>query len=449
MECFPESRRDAPCDWETFKARLRRHARRLGLAALGFVEAGPLTYLREELERRLAEGSYPAFCERDPALRTDPQRWLRGARSLWVAAWPYQPPHQPSVGDGHLRPSPGPSRSAPLPDRPFGRMAAYAVCPDYHLGLRRRLETLVRWAARRTARDPARDFRIMVDTGPAVERELLRLSGAGFIGKNTCAYVPGAGSWVVLGVVVSTLPVPPDRGAADPAAPPVPADACADCTRCIDACPAQALSPYRLDPTRCISQLTQWRGSLEEQQRLNLGPWLFGCDVCQMVCPYNTPEQAPLAYRSPGRLRPAPGLSTRVSLLELLLMDNPAFAARIGPTAAAWRGKNVLQRNAAYAAARALARAARRSHSGASDPDRADARAPAPPDAPPHTGPGARNDPLAAALEQLAQSHPSPAVREACGWALSYRNPRCRLRSPSRIRPSAAPSPPGGASPGR
>ena len=445
MESFPESPRPASQEWETFKAHLRRQARRLGLAALGIVEARPLPRLRQELQRRLVEGSYPAFCERDPALRTDPRRWLAGARSLWVAAWPYQPPVP---------------CDPPGPPRPFGRMAAYAVCPDYHVGLRRRLRVLVLWAARRTGRDPARDFRIMVDTGPAVERELLRLSGAGFIGKNTCAFVPGAGSWVVLGVVVSTLPVPPDPGTAGPEgvapdAPFAPADACADCTRCIDACPTGALSPYRLDPSRCISQLTQLRGSLDEGQRLALGPWLFGCDVCQLVCPYNTPERAPLAYRSPARLRPAPGLGTRISLLELLAMDNRAFAERLGRTAAAWRGKNVLQRNAACVAARALGRTAA-AHRGRAAPGLTDADGRSVPLADPPAGPrpgaAAAADALAlaAALERLAESHPSPGVREACRWALSRR--RChrpRRRNPSRTRPSGGPSPPDAASPDR
>lgn len=449
--CHPEAlrqevrRREAP-DWEAFKACLRRQALRLGLATVGFVAARPLTALRLELQRRLAEGSYPAFCERDADLRSDPQRWLPGARSLWVAAWPYQPPlpREPlpprsTLPPGTLPPANPPPGHHPPPQRPFGRMAAYAVCPDYHVGLRRRLEVLVRWAARRTGCDPDRDFRILVDTGPPVEREPLRLSGAGFIGKNTCAFVPGAGSWVLLGVVASTLPVPPDPSAADPDAPFAPADACAGCTRCIDACPTGALSPYRLDPTRCISQLTQLRGSLDETQRLALGSWVFGCDVCQLVCPYNGPEQAPLAYAGAGRLRPAPGLSTRIGLLELLAMDTPAFDARLGATAAAWRGKNVLQRNAAYAAARALARSA-----AGGDP-----RRPRPAEAlPAKVQPPA--DPLPAALQQLAESHPSPRVREACAWALNRpRSSRPRRLRPCRTRPSAAPSPPGAASPDR
>lgn len=274
------------------------------------------------------------------------------------------------------------------------RLAAYALAPDYHRQLEHRLAVLARWLARAGGLDPKRDFRIFVDTGPPVERELLRLCGAGWVGKNTCAYVPGAGSWVLLGVVVTTLELPdavlPDT------APPAPPDACRDCDRCVRACPVGALTPYRLDPGACIAQATQLRGPLPDNQRAALGGWVFGCDICQVVCPENSPERAPLAYWGHGRLRPLGGLSARMPLLAILQLDGRSFQRQFGPTAASWRGKNVLQRNAAYAARRWV-----------------------------------RHDPegqeLAARLASLAREHPSPAVRDACCWALVARPSR---RSP-------------------
>lgn len=404
--CAPQSApTQPPYQPQELKADLRRLARRLGLAALGFVEARRWVRLQEELARRVQEGTYPAFCERDPALRCDPQQWLPGARSLWVAAWPYQPP----------RPAPQPAGA------PQGRLAAYAICPDYHRGLRRRLEVLVRWAARRCALRPEAHFRVLVDTGPPVERELLRLSGAGVVGKNTCAFVPQAGSWVVLGVVVSTLALPADPEAAEPEMPPQEPAMCLNCRRCLDACPTGALQPYRIDPARCISHLTQLRGPLPEDQRLSLRGWVFGCDLCQLACPHNGPEQAPLAFHHPRRLRPAPDLSTRAGLAWLLGLSGEEFTRLFGPTAAAWRGRSVLQRNAAYAAAEALRRA----------------------------GPGSYPE-LRAALAYQAENHPSPVVREACRWALNPPpRPNRRPLRPSRTPPCAGPSLPGGGTPDR
>lgn len=363
-----------PPDGTALAAALRRQARRLGFAAVGWVQARRLEFLERWLHARHEQGCYPAFCERDPALRADPERWLAGARTVIVAALPYQPPASAS---GRGRPI-GPSAT----------LAAYALPPDYHREMRRRLGVLVGWLARRFHVDRDREFRILVDTGPPVERELLRLSGAGWIGKNTCAFVPGAGSWVTLGTVVTTLELP---GAAIPdPGPPAPAEACLGCDRCLRACPTGALRPYEMDPRACIAEWTQLRGPLPEPQRERLGSWVFGCDICQAVCPHNRPDRAPLAYFSPGRLRPSGALKCRMPLTQLLDLDTPAFERDFGPCAASWRGKNVLQRNAAYVARRWLTRG--------------------------HEPPG-----LASRLQRLAREHPSPVVRDASRWALEGR----------------------------
>lgn len=409
----------------TYRA-LPEVARRLGLAGVGVVAAHPDPALAWWLEERLRDGTYPAYCSRQVPDRADPARWLAGCQSVWIAALPYRPTVLPRG-----------TRDRSARSGPFGRLAAYALGEDYHLRMRRILRALVRWAARRTGAR-TRDFRIMVDTGHPVERRLWHLSEAGWIGKNTCAFAPRAGSWIVLGAVATRLPPPP--GAPDPATkawPPAEPEACRGCSRCVDACPSGALAPYRMDPARCIAQVSTRTGHLEEPWRRRLHGWLAGCDVCQAVCPRNRPDEAPLAFavHTPG----PPGMEGgRIPLADVLAMDTSTFRGRLGHTALTWRGLRLLQRNAAYQAGHLLRLSRLDGH------ERAD---------------------LARALEGVAQA-PSPIVAEAARWALfgvegsesgplTLANPQADppraapLRAPCRTRPSAAPSPPAGTTPGR
>jgi epoxyqueuosine reductase len=166
---------------------------------------------------------------------------------------------------------------------------------DYHAAVMRRLK---RVAARlRQASGPANDLvtRCYVDTGPVVERVYAKYAGTGWIGKNTCVLNQGLGSWLFLGVILSSLELPPDLPAPD---------RCGTCTRCIDACPTQALTaPYQLDSNLCISYLTiEKRGSIPDHLRQHLGRHVFGCDICQDVCPWN--RKAPVTAAPEFQPRP-------------------------------------------------------------------------------------------------------------------------------------------------
>jgi epoxyqueuosine reductase len=165
---------------------------------------------------------------------------------------------------------------------------------DYHEVIMQRLRR-VEARLRDAINDSTLKTRCYVDTGPIVERVFAAYAGVGWIGKNTCLINQRAGSWLFLGVILTSLNLVPDLPAAD---------RCGSCTRCLDACPTQAfVAPRELDATRCISYLTiEKRGAIPEELRLDMGNHVFGCDICQDVCPWN--RKAPVS-REPG-LQPQP-----------------------------------------------------------------------------------------------------------------------------------------------
>lgn len=226
---------------------------------------GAMAYLAESVERRL-----------------DPRALVPGARSVLCVADRY--------ADGR------PDRRVPG----FGRIARYARGEDYHVVIRARLEAL---AEELLEAFPNERFRVCVDTAPILEREHAERAGLGRIGKHTLLIGPGgAGSWLLLGVVVSTLELAPARadGRAEGSGPDGTtddADPCGACTRCIDACPTGAIAPWSVDASRCVSALTiEDRGTVAERFAGRMEDWLFGCDACQEACPHAQPT-----VRSRGR----------------------------------------------------------------------------------------------------------------------------------------------------
>ena len=168
--------------------------------------------------------------------------------------------------------------------RPRAWISRYAWGEDYHDVVRARLEKL-RDAINKLA--PGVETRVFVDTGPIVERALTRFSGIGWMGKNTCIINEGKGSWFFLGVILTNLELTPDLPAPD---------RCGSCTACLEACPTGALvEPYVMDASRCISYLTiELKGSIPEEHRAALGANIFGCDICQDVCPWNNKRPLPV-----------------------------------------------------------------------------------------------------------------------------------------------------------
>ncbi len=318
---------------------VKTEATRLGLHAVAIGGAEPFRAEEEILRVRAAQGMRVPFTPRDPALRCRPERVLPGARSLITVALSYYRPFPRREGGAQG-------------DEPRGVVARYAWGRDYHVILQEKLGLLASWLGELA---PGTASRVLVDTGPLVERAAAVRAGLGWVGKNTCLITPRFGSWVVLGVVITTAALAWDRPLAD---------GCGNCDLCLRACPTGALvAPGVLDHRRCLSYVTQMKGVVPAEFRARVGRRVWGCDTCQVVCPHNRDLQRGNA-RTPGDGPGGPGedgteaadfRQVRPALVHLLGISEEEFRAEWGHTAIAWRGRAVLRRNAAIALGNALA----------------------------------------------------------------------------------------------
>ncbi|MEO0513131.1 MAG: tRNA epoxyqueuosine(34) reductase QueG [Planctomycetota bacterium] len=247
-------------------------------AGLGFARAGvcrvePSAY-ESELRAWLEAGKHGemGYLADQLAQRLDPTLVLPGVRSVVMVADRYA-----ARGPG---PKPGPK---PGPEQGAGRIARYAQGRDYHRVIKRRLHALA--DALRDELGHGHGFRSFVDSAPVLEREHAARAGLGWVGKHTLLIDPELGSYFLIGGVYTTLDLP------EPAGQRVVSDHCGTCTRCIDACPTDAITPYSVDATRCISYLTlEHRSPIDDVFYPAMGDWLAGCDICQEVCPHNAPR---------------------------------------------------------------------------------------------------------------------------------------------------------------
>ncbi len=401
---------------ETLTRIVRAEAARLGFASVRIARAEELpdgARFREWLARGY-HGTM-AWMARDPERRLKAR--LIGARSVVVASMSYFAPDPQDVGvwEGaspfakasgdptKLRSQSGRGEGGPSPDhRPTGRgteapptsqaspvgiISRYARGDDYHRvlgGALRALGGAVRAAA------PGARTRACVDTSAVLEKGWAERSGIGWRGKHTNVIAEDQGSWLFLGVLLTTAELAPDAAPA--------ADRCGTCTACIDVCPTRAIvAPYVLDARRCISYLTiENRGPIPEELRPGIGNLVFGCDLCQDVCPWNrfarpTPEK---------RLLPRDG-NAAPELIPLLALDEAGFRARFAGTAVLRATRDGFVRNVAVAL-------------------------------------GNSGDPAAvAALTSVMENDPSPMVREHAEWAVArlneagaeVRSAKCEVRN--------------------
>ncbi len=299
-------------DWISLKERIRDWGRELGFAAVGFAgsdlgaaETGLLDWLAAgchgEMDYMASHGTK----------RARPAELVPGTRAVVVCRMDYLP-------DVH-RPASAPRRKYPWgadfsDDPAHAAISRYARGRDYHKLLRARLQKL---ADRIAGEVGDFGYRVFTDSAPVMEVELARNAGLGWRGKHTLLLSREAGSWFFLGEIFVALPLPPDA--------PVSAH-CGDCTACLDVCPTGAfLGPHRLDARRCISYLTiELKGSIPEELRPLLGNRIYGCDDCQLVCPWN--RFAPVTREAD--FLPRHGLD-RSSLVELFAWTEEEFDTRL------------------------------------------------------------------------------------------------------------------------
>jgi epoxyqueuosine reductase len=262
---------------------ISERATQLGFAMAGVARAEKFPELANQQEW-LARGYAGEMKYLSDARRSDPQAALSGVRSVIVCALNYNTEHART-----------PQPWAALRDEseasgPRGWISRYAWGDDYHDVLPEKLELMLQ-ALREQYPQPF-EARIYADTGPINERVLAKHAGLGWLGKNTLLLNECMGSFFVLGVILTTLDLPPTLGTSNLP----PADRCGSCRKCIDACPTDALvEPYVMDALKCISYLTiELRGAIPEQLREPMGQHIFGCDICQDVCPWN--RHAPFTY---------------------------------------------------------------------------------------------------------------------------------------------------------
>ena len=295
---------------------VKRRCTELGFANVGVASAQALEPEGEQLRAWLASGRHGQmdWMRSTAPVRCDPRhpKMVPGALSVIVMATPY-------------------ARDEPPVDMGPGRVARYAAGRDYHNVLGKKANKVAK-----LLRERGHSARAAVDSKPVFERAWAERAGVGFVGKNCCLIVPGIGSHVFLSCVVTTAPLAADE--------PI-ARRCGQCTLCLDACPTDALlSPHELDATQCISYLTiEHRGAIDPTLSSKMGEWLFGCDACQDVCPYN--HTAPVDDADTLPFSAADRWATK--LAALLTMDEDAFVRWAEGSPVKRAGRSGMARNAA------------------------------------------------------------------------------------------------------
>jgi epoxyqueuosine reductase len=289
---------------------LTRIAQKLGIDAVGAARAAPYERTEVQINERKARGLFAdmRFTMAQPEVSCHPESLLPGARTVVSAALCYYTPAPP----------PGPGE---------GRLPRY-TWQDAYAALREKLDAL--------GRSLGGSYRVLVDANQHVDREGAARAGVGFYGKNTMLITHRHGSWVVLGTLVTDVELDPS--------PPLNLD-CGDCRLCIDACPTGALDePGTLDATRCLSYWTQAPGSIPQEYREAMGPMVYGCDICQDVCPWNRG----IEKRRDGEPLLA-AAEPNVSLLDWLRADGEELARRYDRLYVPRNDPRYLRRNALVA----------------------------------------------------------------------------------------------------
>jgi epoxyqueuosine reductase len=302
---------------KTITEKIKLEARRLGFDKVGVAPANALTEEGERLRLWLARGFHGqmSYMARDPQQRADPRLLLPSAKSVVSVALNYFRPEK--------------HQDAPE----VGKISRYAWGDDYHDVLRDKLKSLLEWIRERA---PGVEGKICVDSAPMMDKAWAARAGLGWIGKHTNLITKEFGSWVFLGELLVSIELDYDSL--------VEPDHCGKCRACIDACPTQAIiAPYQLDATRCISYGTieLREDEMPEPIRSNLEGWVFGCDICQDVCPWSRFSKE----TGENRFEPREGV-VEPNLREMIEMSQDDFSTRFRKSAIKRAKLSGLKRNA-------------------------------------------------------------------------------------------------------
>jgi epoxyqueuosine reductase len=311
-------------DRASLKEQIRAEAERIGFSACGFTRADAAAGAGLDLQQWLEAGHHGTmgWMQERAHHRVSPLALWPEARSAIALGMSYAPATDPM----RLAGEPG-----------LGRISAYAQGGDYHKTVKKGLKALARFIVDHTPSD----LKVFVDTAPVMEKPLAQAAGIGWQGKHTNVVSREHGSWMFLGIILTSLDLEPDS----------PANSgvhCGSCTRCLDACPTQAFDgPHRIDARRCISYLTiEHEGPIPEQFREAMGNRIYGCDDCLAVCPWNSFAEAARANRAflPRAELAAPRIA------DLLGLDDAAFRQMFAGSPIKRVGRNRMIRNCLIAA---------------------------------------------------------------------------------------------------
>ncbi|MFL2106279.1 tRNA epoxyqueuosine(34) reductase QueG [Desemzia sp. FAM 23991] len=302
------------------KKRIIEESKRIGIDKIGFATAEPFDGLEERLKAQQAKGHHSGFEHKVIEERVYPELIFDQPKSIIsiALAYPTKMSEPPQREKGVRR----------------GEFARASWGQDYHDILRNRMERLIDYI--RVTADKEVTFKPMVDTGELVDVAVAQRAGVGFIGRNGLLITEEFGSYVYLGEIITNLEFEPDE--------PVPFG-CGECMRCVTACPTGALlGDGRINAKQCLSYQTQTKGMMDEQFRRKIGHVIYGCDICQIVCPYNRGKD----FHFHDEMEPDPE-KVMPKLKPLLIISNKDFKEQFGSMAGSWRGKKPLQRNAIIA----------------------------------------------------------------------------------------------------
>jgi epoxyqueuosine reductase len=294
---------------------IKEYAYSLGFDMVRITTAEAFSEAERVIKERIALGlmdGLPWFTAERADVSCHPDALLPDAKSIIALAMFYLT-EQPETTEG--------GQGSP----PRGRISRYAWGDDYHEIIKPKLQQFSAWLREYACAEigEAVETRLFVDTGRMVDRAIAQRAGLGWYGKNTNILTKGWGSWVFLAEIVTNLPLTADI--------PIKTN-CGSCELCLHACPTQALpNPYELDNTRCISFLTiELRGSIPLELRPLMGNLIFGCDICQEVCPVNrvAERRLPISFQSHAEFRPRPGVGSSPELIPLLSLTEEQFRER-------------------------------------------------------------------------------------------------------------------------